>query len=159
MGVAPGGGGGAAGEGAVPVAEPEGFGLGGGEVPQASSPVQDVPVGGQDDGDDGAVAGQPADGLGAEEGAGVDAADQDAGSGPVLQVVQADGDDHGGLGPGRCDGRRGGHGAAADLDEGVAAALVDGAGVGVPRRPRSASDRTLMAASTTARAAIRNGAK
>ena len=76
-------------------------GLGGGEVPLVSSPVQDVPVGGADDRDDGAVAGQPPDGLGAEEGAGVDAADQDTGPGPVLQVVQADGDQHGGLDPGR----------------------------------------------------------
>ena len=83
-----------------------------------SSPVQDVSVGGQDGGDDGAVAGQLPDGLRAEEGAGVDAADQDAGSGPVFEVVQADGDEDGGFCPGWCGGHRGGDGAAADAGRG-----------------------------------------
>src|SRR5450631_4821859 len=125
VGVGPHGWRGAPGDGAALVAQPHGSEHPGGEQAPGPADVQDLGVGAQHDRDDGRVAGDPADCLGCQEPAG-----QQGGPGPaaVGEVAQVDGDEQGGLGGGR-GGAPGGGRPAADLDQGLAAALLGGAQV------------------------------
>jgi hypothetical protein len=78
VGIAPLGGGVAAGVGAAAVAEPQVGGLGWGEQAPGSAAVEDLAVRAQDQGNERGVAGEAADGLGSQERAGVGAAEHGA---------------------------------------------------------------------------------
>ncbi|WP_245736044.1 hypothetical protein, partial [Pedococcus cremeus] len=56
------------------------------------APVHDLPVGAEDDGDDGPVAAQPSNGLGGQVGAGIEPTEGGGRAEPVLEVVVAHGE-------------------------------------------------------------------
>ena len=118
------------------VAQPQVSDLGGFEQSFGAAEVEHLVVGAQDGGHDLRVAGQPADGVDTEQ---VAAQGEPGAAAALLQLVQSDGDNHGGLGV-PADAIGGGHRAGDQLEQGVGAAGLGSAqvalpGLGVGQRP------------------------